>query len=120
MLRLASDVDVNGRIIRGLRRRCPEIDLLRAQDAFSNHGDRVPDPDILAWAASLNRVLISNDGSTLADFAWARVTAGAPMPGVIVTTNDQSIGSAIEDILIIAECYSAEEMNGRVERLPLR
>src|SRR6516225_3953285 len=50
MLRLASDIDVNGRIIRGLRRRCPEIDLLRAQDALPNHGDRVPDPDILAWA----------------------------------------------------------------------
>src|SRR5947208_2155595 len=32
MLRLASDADVHGDIIRGLRRRLPEIDLVRAQD----------------------------------------------------------------------------------------
>jgi hypothetical protein len=31
MLRLASDADVHGGIIRGLRRRLPEIDLVRAQ-----------------------------------------------------------------------------------------
>lgn len=29
MLRLASDADVHGDILRGLRRRCPEIDLVR-------------------------------------------------------------------------------------------
>lgn len=34
MLRLASDADVHGEIIRGLRRRLPEIDLLRVQDAL--------------------------------------------------------------------------------------
>jgi len=34
MLRLASDADVHGDIVRGLRRRLPEIDLIRAQDAL--------------------------------------------------------------------------------------
>ena len=36
------------------------------------------------------------------------------MPGIIVTTNDQSIGQAIEDILIVAECMPAEEIRERV------
>ena len=34
MLRLASDADVHGEIIRGLRRRLPEIDLVRARDVL--------------------------------------------------------------------------------------
>ena len=34
MLRLATDADVNGDIIRGLRRRLQDIDLVRVQDAL--------------------------------------------------------------------------------------
>jgi uncharacterized protein (DUF433 family) len=37
MLRLASDADVNGHIIDGLRRHLPEIDLARAQDCPETH-----------------------------------------------------------------------------------
>jgi hypothetical protein len=47
MLRLASDADVHGEILRGLRRRLPEIDLIRVQDALP---EGTPDPEILAWA----------------------------------------------------------------------
>ncbi len=34
MLRLASDADVHGELVRGLRRHSPEIDLVRVQDAL--------------------------------------------------------------------------------------
>ncbi len=45
MLRLASDADVHGDIIRGLRRRAPEIDLVRAQDALpEGTPDQLRDP----------------------------------------------------------------------------
>ena len=36
------------------------------------------------------------------------------MPGVIATTNDQSIGSAIDDILLIAEFMPEEEIREQV------
>jgi hypothetical protein len=35
MLRLASDADVHGEIIRGLRRHLPDIDLARIQDTLA-------------------------------------------------------------------------------------
>jgi predicted nuclease of predicted toxin-antitoxin system len=60
MLRLASDAEVHGAIIRGLRRRLTDIDLVRAQDALP---DGTPDPDVLAWAAAENRILVTNDVS---------------------------------------------------------
>ena len=43
------------------------------------------------------------------------------MPGVIATTNEQSIGSAINDILLIAEYMPEEEIRDQiVVFLPLR
>jgi hypothetical protein len=118
MLRLASDADVHGEIIRGLRRRQPEIDLVRVQDALPQG---TADSDVLSWAVSQNRILITNDRSTMIGIACSRVAAKEVVPGLIVTTNRQSIGSAISDILLIAECMSEDEMKCRViVFLPLR
>lgn len=118
MLRLASDADVHGEIVRGLRRRQPEIDLLRVQD-FMPAG--TPDPEVLDWAAAENRILITNDRNTMIEFAGQRVALGLVMPGLVVTTNEQSIGSTIDDILIVAEYMSDEEVRNQVVvYLPLR
>ena len=111
MLRLASDADVHGDILRGLRRRLPEIDLVRAQDALP---EGAPDSEVLAWAAAENRILVTNDRNTMVGFAYQRVAAGERVPGVIVTTNEQSIGSAIDDILLIAEYMPEEEIREQV------
>ena len=117
MLRLASDADVHGEIICGLRCRLPEIDLVRVQDALP---EGTPDPDVLAWAAVENRVLITNDRNTMVRFAYDRVIAGEPMSGLIATTNEQAIGSAIDDIQLIAEYMPEEEVRERVLFLPFR
>ncbi len=118
MLRLASDADVHGDIIRGLRRRLPEIDLVRVQDALR---EGASDTEVLVWAAVENRVLITNDRNTMVGFAWQRVAAGDPVLGLIATTNKQSIGSAIDDILVIAEYMPADEIRDQVVVfLPLR
>jgi predicted nuclease of predicted toxin-antitoxin system len=111
MLRLASDADVHGEIIRGLRRRLPEIDLVRVQDVLP---EGTPDPEVLAWSATSNRVLITNDRNTMVGFAYQRVARGDPVPGLIVTTNEQSIGSAIADIQLLAECTPEEEIRDQV------
>ncbi len=111
MLRLASDADVHGEIIRGLRRRRPEIDLVRVQDALP---EGIPDPEVLAWAAAEKRVLLTNDRNTMVGFAYQRVAAAEPVSGLIATTNEQSIGSAINDILLVAECMSEAEIGDQV------
>src|SRR5438552_3369188 len=78
VLRLATDADGHGEIIRGLRRRLPDINLVRAQDALP---EGTSDPEILAWAATEDRILITNDRHTMVGFAYQRVAAGEPMPG---------------------------------------
>jgi hypothetical protein len=111
MLRLASDADVHGEIIRGLRRRLPELDLVRVQDSLP---EGTPDPAVLAWAAQEHRVLITNDRNTMIDFARHRLSRGEPVPGLIITSNDQAIGAAINDIQLLAECMPEEEIRDRV------
>jgi Domain of unknown function (DUF5615) len=111
MLRLASDADVHGDIIRGLWRRRPGIDLLRSQDSLPLGA---PDVDVMSWAAAAGRVLITNDRNTMIGLAYQRVAAGGRFSGLIITSKEQSIGAAIDDILFLADCMSAEEVGGQI------
>ena len=111
MLRLASDADVHGAIIRGLRRRLPTIDLVRVQDALPAG---TPDHEVLTWATVANRALITNDRNTMLGLAYQRAAEGASVPGLIATTNEQSIGSAIDDILVVADCMSEQELRDQI------
>jgi len=79
MLKLAADEDFNNRIVRGLLRRAPDIDLKRVQDAGLLSAD---DPSVLEWAAGEGRVLLTHDVTTMKKHAFARISAGLPMPGV--------------------------------------
>lgn len=116
MLRLLSDEDVHDDIIRGLRRREPTLDTIRAVDVGLGH---TPDPEILAWAAGQERILITGDLNTMVGFAWARVQAGDAMPGVLALLENSGIGRVIDDILLVAECYQPEEITDQVLYIPL-
>jgi hypothetical protein len=116
MLRLVSDEDAHGSVIRGLWRRAPVLDLVRVQDVGLAH---TPDPDILEWAATEGRIVLTGDVNTMVGFAWDRVEAGRPMPGVLALLEDGSIGQAIEDILLVVEIYTADEMKDQVLFIPL-
>jgi hypothetical protein len=85
----------------------PRIDLVSTLDELP---EGIPDPDVLAWAAAEGRVLISNDRRSMIGFAFQRVALGLPMPGLISTTNEQSIGSTLDDISLIAETITVEEL----------
>jgi hypothetical protein len=111
MLRLASDADANGHVLAALRTRLPSLDLVRVQDALP---EGTHDRAVLEWAAAENRVLITNDRNTMVGFAYTRVAAGQPVPGLIVTSGDQPIGAAADDLAMIAECLTAYEARDRV------
>jgi len=115
MLRLVSDEDVHDDIIRGLRRREPTLDIVRALDVGLDH---TPDPLILAWAASEARVLITGDLNTMVGFAWARVLSAQPMPGVLALLENIGVGRVIDDILLVALCYTPEEIKDQVLFIP--
>lgn len=101
MLRLAADENFNGDIVRGLLRRNPLVDIVRVQDVGLSGAN---DPAVLEWAATENRVVVTHDISTLASHAFARVSAGHPMPGVFAVPSLASIRRTIDDLLLLTEC----------------
>jgi len=117
MIGLAFDENFNHDVIRGLLRRNPRLDLVRLQDVGMSGAS---DPAVLEWAAQQNRVLISHDVATLTAHGYARVAAGKAMPGVFEVPRAVAIASAIEDLLLIAECSRPGEWEGQVRYLPLR
>jgi hypothetical protein len=117
MLRLAADEDFDNRIVAGVLRRMPRLDIVRAQDTGLRGAD---DPTVLAWAASEGRVLLTHDVNTLIESAYERIADGARVAGVFAVPQELPIGTVIEDILLLVECSLEGEWEGRVEYLPLR
>lgn len=111
MLRLLSDENFNGEIVRGLFRAQADLDLVRVQDVGLLGAD---DPAILARAAENNRVLLTHDRATVPAFAYDRVRAGAMMPGVFVVDDRAAIGQVIDDVLLFALCSEESEWEGQV------
>jgi predicted nuclease of predicted toxin-antitoxin system len=72
MLRLATDEAFNNRVVRGLLRRQPDLDILRVLDAGLAGRD---DEEVLAWAASEGRILITHDVTTMKQIAYDRIAA---------------------------------------------
>jgi predicted nuclease of predicted toxin-antitoxin system len=116
VIRLAVDENFNGIIVNGVRRRNPDLGLVRIQDVDLRGAD---DPTILEWAAREGRVLLPHDIETMTRYAYDRVRRGEPMPGVMEVRDHLSIRSVIEDILVLAECSIEGEWEGRVDFFPL-
>jgi hypothetical protein len=116
MLLLAADENFNNDIVRGLLRRNPRMDIVKIQDAsLSGVSDRV----VLEWAAREGRVLLTHDVSTMTAFAYDRVRAGLPMPGVFEVSRSIAVGAAIDDLLLLAELSLPGEWEGQIRYLPL-
>jgi hypothetical protein len=116
MLRLVSDEDVHDDLLRGLRRREPGLDLVRAVDIGLAH---TPDPAILAWAAAHDRILVTGDLNSMVGFALARVKSGEPMTGVLALLENIGIGRVLDDILLVALCYAPDEIKDQILYIPL-
>ncbi|CUS04382.2 conserved protein of unknown function [Candidatus Promineifilum breve] len=116
MIAFLADEDFNNRIVRGLLRRQPDIDIVRVQDIELAGA---PDAAILEWAAQNGRVLLTHDVSTLTHFAQERMRAGERMAGVIEVPQSAPIGQIIEDLLLIAAISTPEEYEDRIDYLPL-
>ena len=116
MLKLAVDENFNGKIVRGLLRRLPAIDIVRVQDTAIYQAD---DPTVLEWAANENRILFTHDIRTMAVFASQRIEQELPMPGLFQAAQTAAINRIIEDMILLATISDDGEWEGQIRYLPL-
>lgn len=79
-----------------------------------------PDPRVLAWAASEERILLTHDRQTMRRFAYERVLNGERMPGVLLLLWPYSIGAVIDELEAVAGASLEGEWEDQVRYLPLR
>jgi hypothetical protein len=115
LLHFLADENFNHDIIRGVLRREPTIDIVTVQEVGLV---ATADSVILDWAARHRRLVLTHDVATMPGYAYQRVSAGLPMPGLVAVSESAPIGEVIEDMLLLADT-SEDEWEGRVCFLPL-
>jgi len=115
-MKFLADENFDNRLVRGLLRRHPGLDIIRVQDLAIAGAD---DPTVLAWAAQAGRILLTHDERTIPNYAYERLADGQTIAGVIVASDSLAISTVIENVLLIVECSSAAEWINQLQRLPL-
>lgn len=115
-LRFATDENFDHTILRGLLRKQPDLNIVTIQSAGLSGST---DAEVLEWAATEQRALLTHDVSTITRFAIDRIRDGKPMSGVVEVGSNITIGNAIDDILLL-DCASPEELKNMIVYLPLR
>lgn len=116
-MRFASDENFDGRILKGLRTRLPDLDMVRVQDTAMYTS---PDNELLVWLAAEGRILLTHDIQTMPGFVYERVRAGQTMPGVIAVHQDTPMGIAIDELEVIIVAGTSEDFENQVYYIPIR
>jgi predicted nuclease of predicted toxin-antitoxin system len=69
-MKFLADENFDNRIMRGILRRQPDIDIVRVQDLEIAGAD---DLTVLAWAAQAGRILLTHDERTIPHYVYERV-----------------------------------------------
>jgi len=116
MLRLLIDQDLDHVILRALLLRVQNLDVITAhQVGLSNASD----PELLAWAAEHERVIITHDRRTMPYHATSRIAKAEKIAGIIIVSRQLPVSQVIDDLEIIVSCSDMVEWENVVKHLPL-
>jgi predicted nuclease of predicted toxin-antitoxin system len=115
-MRFLADENFNGKFLAALRATLPNLDVVRVQDTDQAAS---PDLELLAWAATTNRIILTHDAQTLVGLAYDRVREGLPMPGIIEVRISQSVGAIVDDLVLLIEASTPQEFENQVRYIPL-
>jgi hypothetical protein len=114
--RFLADHDLNERIVQGVLRQEPLVDVHRARDLGLQEK---PDAEILHYAAEHGLIVISHDVNTMTEATIRRIHEGLHVPGVLLAPQAAAIGDVIDSLVLIWTASEAEEDVNLVDYLPL-
>lgn len=114
IIRFQADADLKQAIVTGTIRRQPNIDFRSANEA-QLEGKK--DSEVLEIATQEGRVLVTHDRKTMpTEFATFIMTQASY--GVLILSQNLSIGEAIETLILIWEVSSTEEFINQMMSIP--
>jgi len=116
MLRLLIDQDLDHVILRGLLLRVPNLDVMTAHQAGLSNAS---DPEVLAWAAEQERILVTHDRRTMPYHAASLIVRAEKVAGIIVVSRQLPVSQVINDLEIIVSCSDMIEWENVIKHLPL-
>lgn len=116
MLPILADENINGRYLKTLISRFPNLDVVRAQDCGLQGVD---DPRLLEWSAAHNRVVLTHDRETMIHFAAERIRLNRHMPGLIIVNESAEKARVVDDTGLVLQTLAAEEMANQIVFVPL-
>ena len=116
MLRFVTDEDFDATIARGLLFRLKDLDIVSVRDVGLAGA---ADPTVLEWAAQRGRVLLTHDVNTMLGYANQRLRRGSQHAGLVKVPQTLPVGRAIEDLELLAQVVTPEEMRDQILHLPL-
>jgi hypothetical protein len=114
-VRFQADADLNQVLVKACQRAEPEMDFQTAADAGLIG---LSDPEVLAIATELKRVLVTHDRKTMPRH-FAERLVNESSSGVIVLPQSMSIRAMVDDLVLIWIASEAEEWIDRIQVLPL-
>jgi len=105
-IKFQADNDFNGKIIRAIKERVPDIDFKTAPDAGLHVG--LPDDQVLEIAAQEGRLLVSCDRKTMPTH-FANFITFHFSPGVFIVSRKLTIAQAAEWLVLYWSASEAEE-----------
>ena len=106
------------RVLRAWRQHMSTCDVLTVHESQISG---VSDDEIADWAIAHNRVIVTQDRSTMPAVVVRRIRSGQFVPGLVVMELRQlSPGAAAEELVLIAEASLPGELANRVVFVPLR
>ena len=115
MVRFLADADLNYAIVKDCRRHEPTLDFLSANEAGLQG---VPDPEVLAFAAEQNRILVTHDFQTMPRHFGEFVMRRQSSPGVFLVSQYTPIGEVIDELTVIWAASDADEWKNRIVKVP--
>jgi predicted nuclease of predicted toxin-antitoxin system len=114
-IRFQADADLNRNIVLATLRHEPALDFQTANDAGLTG---LEDPEVLAVAARLGRILITHDGRTMPHH-FAAFVKHTDSPGVLVLPQHVPVAVAAEELFLVWLATAPEEWANQICWIPM-
>ena len=116
MIRFLADEHIPPSIVRAIRRDLGEESVVEVRATELREST---DAELLEWAADNGYVVLTYDKRTLVPDANDRIAAGLEMSGVVVIRRGVPTNDVVNDLMLIGQCGTLEDLKGQIYFVPL-